>query len=349
MVGVSDQPPPDGRRRESSVGAVWIASQISSSMITRSDAHRTERSPHKESMDSTAPSTGQPKKIGGFATRLGLLVGTNMAVIALFTVVASIFGVDPQGLVGLTIFAALFGFGGSFISLALSKRIAKRSTGAIVIENPSNASERWLLDTVARLSRDAGIETPEVAIFNSPVPNAFATGAKRNDALVAVSVGLLQQMKHDEIEAVLAHEVAHVANGDMVTLTLVQGVVNTFVILISRILASVIVSAITRDRGGRAVYFVVVLILQVILGFFATMIVMWFSRRREFRADAGSGQLTSNVQMVSALQALQRQHTEDVLPDEVAAFGIRSSKARGVRKLFASHPPLEERIAALQS
>ena len=295
-------------------------------------------------MDTSDLNTGRPKKIGGFATRMGLLVATNMAVIALFTIVASIFGVDPQSIVGLTIFAALFGFGGSFVSLALSKKIAKRSTGAVVIENPRTQTEQWLLDTVARLSRDAGIDTPEVAIYDSPVPNAFATGAKRNDALVAVSVGLLQQMKVEEVEAVLAHEVAHVANGDMVTLALIQGVLNTFVILISRVIANVVVS----DRGGRGTYFIVVIVLQMILGFFASMIVAWFSRRREFRADAGSGQLTSNPQMVSALQALQRQHTEDTLPDEVAAFGIRSSTASGVRKLFSSHPPLEDRIAALQ-
>jgi heat shock protein HtpX len=299
-------------------------------------------------MDTSELNTGQPKKIGGFATRIGLLVGTNMAVIVLFTIVASFFGLDQQSLVGLTIFSALFGFGGSFVSLALSKTIAKRSTGAVVIETPRNATEQWLLDTVARLARDAGIDMPEVAVFDSPVPNAFATGAKRNDALVAVSVGLLQQMQPAEVEAVLAHEVAHVANGDMVTLTLVQGVVNTFVILISRLLANVIVSVLTRDRGGAAVYFVVVMVLQIVLGFFATMIVMWFSRRREFRADAGSGQLTSNAQMVSALQALQGQHTVDELPDEVAAFGIRPSKATGVRKLFSSHPPIEARIAALQ-
>ena len=296
-------------------------------------------------MDTSEIATARPKKIGGFATRLGLLVATNMAVIVLFTIVASIFGLDPQSIVGLTIFAALFGFGGSFISLALSKKIALRSTGAVVIENPRTETERWLPDTVAGLSRDAGIDSPDVALYASPVPNAFATGAKRNDALVAVSVGLLQQMTPDEVEAVLAHEVAHVANGDMVTLTLIQGVVNTFVILISRIVANVIVS----DRGGRGTYFVVVILLQMILGFFATMIVLWFSRHREFRADSGSGRLTSNAQMISALQALQRQHTEDSLPDEVAAFGIRSSKATGARKLFSSHPPLEDRIAALQS
>ena len=295
-------------------------------------------------METSDVNTGRPRKIGGFATRMGLLVGTNMAVIALFTLVASIFGVDPQSIVGLTIFAALFGFGGSFVSLALSKKIAKRSTGAVVIVNPRSETERWLLDTVARMARDAGIATPEVAIYDSPVPNAFATGAKRNDALVAVSIGLLQQMKVEEVEAVLAHEVAHVANGDMVTLALIQGVLNTFVILISRVIANVVVS----DRGGRGTYFIVVIALQMLLGFFASMIVAWFSRRREFRADAGSGQLTSNRQMISALQALQRQHTEDTLPDEVAAFGIRSSAASGVRKLFSSHPPLEDRIAALQ-
>ncbi|MCH9834777.1 protease HtpX [bacterium] len=295
-------------------------------------------------MDTSDLNTGHPSKIGGFATRIGLLVTTNIAVIALFTFVASIFGLDPQSIIGLTIFAALFGFGGSLVSLALSKKIAKRSTGAAVIENPRSQTEQWLLDTVARLARDAGIDTPEVAIYDSPIPNAFATGAKRNDALVAVSIGLLRQMKVEEVEAVLAHEVAHVANGDMVTLTLIQGVLNTFVILISRIIANVVVS----DRGGRGTYFIVVIVLQMILGFFASMIVAWFSRRREFRADAGSGQLTSNPQMVSALQALQRQHTEDTLPDEVAAFGIRSSTATGVRKLFSSHPPLEERIAALQ-
>lgn len=288
-------------------------------------------------------------KIGGFGTRMALLIGTNIAVIALFTTVAAIFGVDPQGIVGLTIFSALFGFGGAFVSLALSKKMALRATGAVIIEHPNNDSERWLIGTVTRLARDAGIETPDVAVFNSPSPNAFATGAKRNDSLVAVSVGLLQQMSADEVEAVLAHEVAHVANGDMVTMTLLQGVINTFVILISRILANVIVSVLTRGRGGRMIYFGVVIVMQIILGFFGSMIVMWFSRRREFRADRDSGTLTSNASMISALEALQRQQTDDVLPDQVAAFGIRASKPTGVRKLFSSHPPLEERIAALRS
>ncbi len=287
-------------------------------------------------------------KIGGFGSRMALLIGTNVAIIALFTVVASLLGIEPQGIVGLTIFSALFGFGGAFVSLALSKKMALRATGAVIIEHPRNESERWLIDTVTRLARDAGIETPDVAVFDSPLPNAFATGAKRNDALVAVSVGLLQQMTGPEVEAVLAHEVAHVANGDMVTMTLLQGVVNTFVILISRILANVVVNTITRGRGGAAVYFVVVMVMQIVLGFFASMIVMWFSRRREFRADRDSGTLTSNASMISALEALQRQHGDDILPDQVAAFGIRASKATGVRKLFSSHPPLEDRIAALR-
>ncbi len=291
---------------------------------------------------------GGGAKIGGFGSRMALLIGTNIAVIGLFTLVAAMFGIEPQGLIGLTIFSALFGFGGAFVSLLLSKKMALRSTGAVIIDAPSNDSERWLVDTVARLARDAGIDTPDVAVFNSPTPNAFATGAKRNDALVAVSVGLLQQMSGDEVEAVLAHEVAHVANGDMVTMTLLQGVVNTFVILISRILANVIVSTLLRGKGGRFVYFGIVMAMQVLIGFFASMIVMWFSRRREFRADRDSGTLTSNAHMISALQALQRQHTDDILPDQIAAFGIRASQATGIRKLLSSHPPLEDRIAALR-
>ena len=277
-------------------------------------------------------------KIGGFGSRMALLIGTNIAVIGLFTVVASILGIEPQGIIGLTVFSALFGFGGAFVSLAMSKKMALRSTGAVIIEHPSNDGERWLVDLVTRLARDAGIETPDVAIFNSPTPNAFATGAKRNDALVAVSIGLLETMTSDEVEAVLAHEVAHVANGDMVTMTLLQGVVNTFVILIARLLANVINDVLFRGRGGRLVYFGIVMALQVVLGFFASMIVMWFSRRREFRADRDSGRLTSNAHMISALEALKRQPTDDILPDEVAAFGIRASRATGIRKLFCIAP-----------
>lgn len=280
---------------------------------------------------------------------MALLIGTNLAVITLFTVVMAIFGVDTQSIAGLTVFAALFGFGGAFISLALSKTIAKRSTGAKVIEQPTNDTERWLLSTVDRLSRDAGIDMPEVAIFPSDAPNAFATGAKRNDSLVAVSTGLFHSMNADEIEAVLAHEVAHVANGDMVTLTLIQGVVNTFVILLSRILASFLANFLTRGRSsGGGIYFLCVIVLQIVLGFFASLIVMWFSRRREFRADSGSAALTSNTKMISALQALQRSTTEAHLPDEVEAMGIQESGGGTLRKLVASHPPLEDRIAALR-
>ena len=284
----------------------------------------------------------------GFGTRLALLIGTNMAIIALFTVVAAIFGVDTNSLAGLAVFSALFGFGGAFISLAMSKWIAKRSTGAHVIETPQNETERWLVNTVSRLAQGAGIDMPEVAIYPSDDVNAFATGAKRNDALVAVSGGLLQQMQADEVEAVLAHEVSHVANGDMVTLTLIQGVINTFVILISRLLAQVVTNFLTRGRGGRGIYFMVVIALQLVLGFFASMIVMWFSRRREFRADSGSGALVGNQKMVQALEALQRGRVGTPLPDSVNAMGIRPSGTGGIKKLLMSHPPIEDRIAALR-
>ena len=298
-------------------------------------------------MDTSSFDTGRGQaKIGGFGSRMALLIGTNVAVIALFTVVASIFGIEPRGLVGITIIAALFGFGGSFVSLAMSKKLALRSTGAQVIEVPRNEGEKWLFDMVERLSRDAGIEMPDVAIFDSHQPNAFATGAKRNDALVAVSIGLLESMTAEQVEAVMAHEIAHVANGDMVTMTLLQGVVNTFVILLSRLLANVVTSAL--GRSGRGVYFIVVIVLQMVFGFFASMIVMWFSRRREFRADHDSGVLTSNAHMISALEVLQRQQEPDNLPEQVAAFGIRPSKGSGMAKFFASHPPIEARIAALR-
>jgi heat shock protein HtpX len=293
----------------------------------------------------------QSRPKGGMGMRIALFLGTNIAVIALFTVIASIFGVRGNSLGGLVLLSVVIGFGGAFISLAMSKWIAKRSTGAQVIETPGNDTERWLVDTVARLADDAGIGMPEVAIFPSEAPNAFATGAKRNDALVAVSVGLLRNMNRDEIEAVLAHEVSHVANGDMVTMTLIQGVLNTFVILLSRIIANVVTSAISRGRGSsRGLYFIVVIVLQIVLGILASIIVMWFSRRREFKADAGAADLSGAPKMVSALQALQRDSGPADLPDEVAAFGIRpSAGGGGLRRLLMSHPPLEERIAALQS
>jgi len=293
--------------------------------------------------------TGSAQKPSGFGTRMALLIGTNLAVITLFTVVMSVLGIDTQSIVGLTIFAALFGFGGAFVSLALSKTIAKRSTGAQVIEHPTSEAEQWLLSTVARLSLDAGIEMPEVAIFPSDAPNAFATGAKRNDSLVAVSTGLFRHMNRDEIEAVLAHEVSHVANGDMVTLTLIQGVVNTFVILLSRILANIVTSFLTRDRGGGGfIYFACVIVLQLVLGVFASIIVMWFSRRREFRADSGAAALTTNAKMISALETLEQSTTPAALPDQMEAMGIQKGPGGILGKLISSHPPLEDRIAALR-
>ncbi|NNE74662.1 MAG: protease HtpX [Acidimicrobiales bacterium] len=280
--------------------------------------------------------------------RVMLLIGTNIAVVALFTAAAAAFGVNPSGLVGLTIFSLALGFGGALVSLAMSKKIALRSTGAHVIETPTNETEKWLFDTIARQAADAGIGMPTVAIYPSEDVNAFATGAKRNDALVAVSVGLLRNMQADEVEAVLAHEISHVANGDMITLTLIQGIINTFVILISRVLANIVTNALTRGRGGRGVYFLVVMVLQVILGFFASIIVMWFSRRREFRADSGAAALASPQKMISALEALKRGAPTAGLPDEVAAFGIRAGEGGGLRRLLRTHPDLDERIAALR-
>lgn len=282
----------------------------------------------------------------GFGMRMGLLIGTNIAAIALFTAIAALLGIEPSGIVAITIFSAIFGFGGAFFSLAMSKKIALRSTGAQIITTPQNDVEKWLLDTVGRQAAAAGIDMPDVAIYPSDDVNAFATGAKRNDALVAVSVGLLRNMSSDEAEAVLAHEISHVANGDMVTMTLIQGVLNTIVILIARVLASAISSAL--GRGGRGVYFMLYMVLQVVLGFFASTIVMWFSRRREYKADAGAASLESAPKMIGALEALQRQHPGQPLPDEVAAFGIKAGVPTGLRKFFMSHPPLEKRIAALQ-
>jgi heat shock protein HtpX len=248
----------------------------------------------------------------------------------------------------LLILSLVIGFGGSFVSLAISKWMAKRSTGAVVITQPRNEVESWLLGVVKRQSRKAGIETPEVAIYPSPDMNAFATGARRNAALVAVSSGLLQNMPRDEVEAVLAHEISHVANGDMVTLALVQGVVNTFVIFLSRIVGHVIDRAVFRNEQGYGIgYFISVLVAQLVLGILASVIVMWVSRQREFRADAGSADLNGNQPMVRALQRLGGGRPAG-LPESLEAFGISGSKRHGIQKLFMSHPPIEERIAALQ-
>jgi len=248
------------------------------------------------------------------------------------------------------VMSAVIGFGGSFISLALSKFMAKRSMGVQVIERPANRTEQWLVDTISRQAREAGIGMPEVGIFNSPDPNAFATGMSRNSSLVAVSTGLLQNMKSDEVEAVLGHEITHVANGDMVTMGLIQGVVNTFVIFLSRVVGHVVDRVVFKtERGYGPAYFITSIVAQVLLSILASMIVMWFSRRREFRADAGGASLAGRGKMIGALQALQRAHEPRDLPGEFAAFGVSGGVGGGMKKLFMSHPPLEERIAALQA
>ncbi|MCP3891774.1 MAG: protease HtpX [Desulfobulbaceae bacterium] len=283
--------------------------------------------------------------------RIVLFLATNLAILVLLGIVMSVLGIDSRSTSGLLVMAALFGFGGSFISLAMSKWIAKKSTGARVIDTPANQTEQWLYDTVRRMAEEAELGMPEVAIYDSPDMNAFATGMKKNDALVAVSTGLLQSMSKDEVEAVLAHEVTHVACGDMVTLTLIQGVLNTFVIFLSRIAANIISNFLSGDEEGEGLgffgYMAVVIVLELALGLFASVIVMWFSRKREFTADKGAAYLTSKEKMVSALRKLQVHQEPSHLPDQVAAFGIRPKKG-GLADFFRSHPPLEKRIEALQ-
>ena len=285
--------------------------------------------------------------------RILLFLGTNLAVIMLLSVVFSLLGIDnllaannvDLDLQALLIYSAIIGFSGSLISLFLSKTMAKRGMGVHVIEQPSNQTEQWLVDTVSFQAQHAGIGMPEVGIFDSPSPNAFATGWNKNSALVAVSTGLLQAMNKDEVEAVLGHEVSHVANGDMVTLTLIQGVVNTFVVFLSRVIGHIVDRVVFKvERGHGPAFWIVSLAAQFILGILASMIVAWFSRYREFRADAGGAKLAGRQKMISALQRLQQSHTE-ALPDEMAAFGIAGGK---LSELFASHPPLEKRIASLQ-
>lgn len=290
--------------------------------------------------------------------RIILFLATNAAVLVLVALVFQIFGIEgilqennvDLNLQALLILSAVIGFGGSFISLALSKFMAKRGMGVQVIEQPRNDTERWLVDTVRRQAEAAGIGMPEVGIFNSDQPNAFATGWNRNAALVAVSTGLLRNMNADEVEAVLGHEVSHVANGDMVTMGLLQGVVNTFVIFLSRIIGHVVDRVVFKtERGYGPAYFITSIVAQIFLSILASMIVMWFSRRREFRADSGGANLAGRSRMISALRALQRGSEPEDLPGKFAAFGISGSMGRGFRRLFLSHPPLEERIQALQS
>ena len=296
-----------------------------------------------------------------FAKRLTLFLATNLAVIVLLGLVLRVLGLDQAldshgfySYAGLLTFAALLGFGGSLLSLALSKWLAKVSTGAQVITSPRSATERWLLETVERQARQAGIGVPEVAIYASPDPNAFATGMWRNEALVAVSTGLLESMSQREAEAVLAHEVSHVANGDMITLALLQGVVNTFVVFLARVIGFFVDRVLMRGggeerRGGFGIgYFLTVILAEVTLGLFASMIVMWFSRRREFSADRGAAELEGPDAMIGALQRLSAAHEPSRLPQALAAFGIRGGAGSVLGRLLSSHPPLEERIAALQ-
>jgi len=281
--------------------------------------------------------------------RVALFVATNLAVLALVSVVMSLLGVNANRFGGLLVMAALFGFGGAIVSLLMSKWVAKRTTGAHVIETPRNEAEQWLLATVRRQAQLAGIGMPEVAIYDAPEINAFATGANRNKALVAVSTGLLRALDRDEAEAVLGHEVSHVANGDMVTMTLLQGVLNTFVIVLARVVGRVVDGYLgNRDSGGGLGYYAVVFVLEMVFGLFASMIVMAFSRHREFRADAGGASLAGRNKMIAALEALARNHGVSTLPRQVAAFGISGGGDRGLRRLFMSHPSLDQRIAALR-
>ena len=290
--------------------------------------------------------------------RIALFLGTNIAVMVLISIVFNLLGFEgilkqngvDLDLTALLIFSAVAGMSGSIISLAISKWMAKRSMGVRVIENPSNRSEQWLVSTVRQQAERANIGMPEVGIFDSPQPNAFATGMNKNNALVAVSTGLLNNMEQGEVEAVLAHEVSHVANGDMVTLSLIQGVVNTFVIFFSRIIGHFIDRVILKnDRGHGIGFFISSMIAQIVLGILASIIVMWFSRWREYRADAGGADLASREKMIAALRRLQSVQNPQDLPDEMAAFGIAGGLGDGLKKLFMTHPPLEERIAALQN
>jgi heat shock protein HtpX len=295
--------------------------------------------------------------------RILLFVGTNIAVLLVLSITASILiralGIEemPGGLnlQSLIVFAAVLGFGGSFISLAMSKWMAKRATGAMVIEQPRNATEQWLFETVRRQAKQAGIGMPEVAVYDAPDINAFATGMKRDAALVAVSTGLLQSMDKDEAEAVLGHEITHVANGDMVTLALIQGVLNTFVIVLSRIVGTLVDNVLRsnqQEEGGHSGpgigFFVTSMVAQIVFGILASIIVMWFSRQREFRADSGGAKLAGREKMIAALERLKAAHEPSHLPDQMAAFGINDGRGGGWKRLFMSHPPLDERIAALK-
>jgi len=287
--------------------------------------------------------------------RIALFLATNIAIMIVISIVFSIFGIGSTleangvdlNLNALLVMSAVIGMTGSVISLAMSKWSAKRAMNVHVIENPQNQTEQWLVSLVAKQAKAAGIGMPEVGIFQTPEPNAFATGMSRNNALVAVSTGLLQAMSADEVEAVVGHEISHVANGDMITMALMQGVVNTFVYFFASIIGHFVDRVILKNEEGHGMgYYITQMIAQVALSFLASMLVMWFSRYREFHADAGGARLAGNDKMIGALRALQRAHSPEDLPGQLAAFGINGG---GVQKLFMSHPPLEERIAALQN
>jgi heat shock protein HtpX len=287
--------------------------------------------------------------------RILLFLATNVAILAVLSITMRLFGfeglLDQQGvdlnMNALLVYAAVLGFSGSIISLLISKWSAKRMTGAKVITSPRNQTEQWLVNTVQRQAQQAGIGMPEVAIYDSPQPNAFATGANKNNALVAVSTGLMNSMTQDEVEAVLAHEVSHIANGDMVTMALIQGVVNTFVIVLSRVIGHIVDRTVFKvERGHGPAFWITSIIAEIVLGILASIIVMWFSRQREFRADAGAAKLVGAPKMIAALQRLAGTSTEP-LPDQMQAMGISGGKA-GLTALFMTHPPLEDRINALR-
>jgi heat shock protein HtpX len=287
--------------------------------------------------------------------RVLLLLATNFAILFVASITLRLLGLEPWlnangiNFSSLLVAGAVLGFGGAFVSLAISKWVAKRMMGVRLIEQPRGEQDMWLVETVRRLAAQAGIGMPEVGVFDSPSPNAFATGARRDAALVAVSSGLLQRMNRREVEAVLGHEITHVANGDMVTLTLIQGVVNTFVFVASRVIGEVVDRIVFRnERGQGPAFWITTMIAQLVLSFLATMVVMWFSRQREFRADGGGARLAGAQNMIAALESLGRVHSE-ALPEKMAAFGISGGKAGGFMRLFMSHPPIEERIAALQA
>jgi len=287
--------------------------------------------------------------------RILLFLGTNIAILLVLSLTMNLLGVEPMlnanglNLTSLLIFSAVMGFGGSLISLVISKWMVKKSMGVQVIETPSNSTEFWLLETIRKYSTKAGIKMPEVGIYEAPEVNAFATGMSRNSSLIAVSSGLLQQMTRKEAEAVLGHEVAHAANGDMVTLALIQGVVNTFVLFFSRVIGHLVDRVVFKtERGHGPAFFITSIIAQLVLGILASIIVMWFSRQREFRADQGGASLAGRENMIAALQRLNTLHPQP-LPDNMAAFGIAGGGGSGIKRLFMTHPPLEERIAALKA